>query len=180
MSGSSIFYHIYDSFFRRHFTTSDFMNDFARWVWGSLEQKALAEKLAAVSPMEFRSVRQLRDRLVSIVKRYVGDSEVFLRVPEPKAFYFLELRSFVVPTGTVARNLQGFVRSIRSLSRGSLFYHLIEAPVRLGRKTNDFSVWLEKLGETDLAREIERVNPYIYSLEDLKTAIVNHVRERIP
>jgi hypothetical protein len=178
VNGSSIFYHIYDSFFRRHFTTSDYMNDFARWAWGALEQHALAEKLAAVNPMEFRSVRQVRDRLISIVRRYVGDAEVFLRVPQHRAFYFLELRSFVVPTGTVAKDLKEFIRCVKTLSRGSLFYHIIEARIRLGRATNDFSIWLEKLGETELAQEIERLNPYVYSLEELKTQITEIVRAK--
>ena len=179
VTGSSIFYHVYDSFFRRHFTTSDHMNDFARWVWGSLEQRGLAEKLAAINPMEFKSVRQVRDRLVSIVRKYVGDSELFLRVPEHKAFYFCELRSFVIPTGKVARDLKEFLKCIRSLSRGSLFYHLIEARVRLGQETNDFSVWLEKLGEKELAEEIDGFNPYVYSLEELKQKIIQCVKKRL-
>jgi hypothetical protein len=179
VTGSSIFYHVYDSFFRRHFTASDHMNDFARWAWGSLEQKALAEKLAAINPMEFNSVRQVRERLISIVRKYVGDAEVFLRVPEHKAFYFSELKSFVVPIGKVAQDLKEFIRCVRHLSRGSLFYHLIEARIRLGQETNDFSVWLNRIGKSRLAREIESLNPYVYSLEGLKDEIIERVKQEM-
>ena len=180
VSGSSIFYHLHHSLFRRHFTTSEYMNDFARWVWVNVQQPYLAEKLAAVDPLSFKSIREARLKIIELVKEYVGDGEDLHRVPEGKEFYFMELKSFIIPTGQEARGLKSFLRGLENASRGTYFYHLIEAPIRLQKDYNDFSEWLNiSLGETDLAKQIASLNPYIYNLWEIKKLIIKFVNRRL-
>jgi hypothetical protein len=180
VSGSSIFYHVHHSLLRRHFTASDHMNDFARWVLLQLGQSSLAERLSAVDPMACRSVREAREQLISCVEEYVGAGELFFRVAEGKEFHFLQLHSFVIPLKTTARDLQSFYNGLKKASMGTFFFHLIEAPIRLGKLSNDFSEWLEhSLGEPELADSIARVNPYMYNLNELKTEILRLVRSHL-
>jgi hypothetical protein len=60
-------------------------------------------------------------------------------VPEGDEFQFVELRSVVFPTGLRARDPRSFHDALQQVGLGSLFYHLVEAQLRLGRLSNDSS-----------------------------------------
>jgi len=180
VSGSSIFYHLHHSLFRRHFTTSEYMNDFARWIWINANQPVLAEKMAALDPLGFKSIREARLRMINMIEEYVGEGETLYRVPAGKEFHFLELKSFIIPTGQEANDLKSFLRGLRNSGRGTYFYHLIEAPIRLQKNYNDFSEWLTtSLEETELAQEIATLNPYVYNLWEIKKLIIECVKRRL-
>ncbi|NLI99152.1 hypothetical protein GX441_10900 [bacterium] len=174
---SSIFYHLYHSLLRRHYTTTDYMNDFAQWVWGVLWQKTLGEKLASFDPLEFTMVREARASLIKIVEDYVGEGEYFQRVPEGESFYFLCIKSFIYPTGVKASSLDELMQAIRTISPGSLFYHLIESRLRLRKHSNDISIWLnEELRQPALAETINELSPYEYNLEEIRGKIITSIQ----
>lgn len=180
VSGSSIFYHMHHALLRRHFAVSDQMNDFARWVMVQLGQTSLAERLASVDPMACRSVREAREQLIACAEEYVGAGELFFRVAEGNEFHFLELHSVVLPLRKTAADLESFYHGLKKASLGAFFYHMIEAPIRLGKPSNDFSEWLrDSLTEERLAVEISRLNPYMYNLYELKVEILQRVRNRL-
>jgi hypothetical protein len=174
---SSIYYHVHHAVFRRpKYAWADYTNDFARWVFAALGQKGMAEKLSSVDPLEFFTVGQCRARLAACVEEYVNEGEVFSRVPRGREFYFLQTRSFVIPTGLEAANLKDFVERVADLSLSSVLYHFVEARFREGEETDDFSRWLALHGEHRKAKALQRLNPYMYDLEALKTQIVNVLR----
>ena len=180
VSGSSIFYLMHHALLRRHFAASAQMNDFARWVMVQLGQNSLAERLASVDPMACHSVREAREQLISYIQDYVGAGELFFRVAEGNEFHFLELHSMVLPLKSQANDLESFYHGLKKTSVGTLFYHMIEAPIRLGKPSNDFSEWLKNsLNEDQLAEEISRLNPYMYNLYELKAEILQRVRNRL-
>ena len=179
VSGSSIFYHMHHAILRRHIIPSDTMNDFARWTWFNLGEQRLAEHLAIVDPMEYVSVREARDKVADTVSAFVSREPVLRKVAREKEFCFLELQSFVLPTKLVARNLHEFYLCLQKIGPGSIFYHLIEARIRLGKQGSDFSKWLaEDLREYGLAAKIDSLSPYVYNLWDLKQEIVRLISER--
>jgi hypothetical protein len=178
--GSAIFYHLHHSLLRRHVSPEAFANDFALWVFSELHEAPLAERLAAIDPFAYPSVREVRQAVVAIIADYIGSVSGLYRVGPEAEFRFLELRSFVFPTGEVAPDLATFARIMENLSLGSLFYHRVEAPLRLGRPTNDFATWLATtVGETELAAEIERLSPFAFNLLELRARIAALVRERV-
>ena len=179
VSGSSIFYHMHHAILRRHIISSDTLNDFARWTWFNLGEQRLAEQLAIVDPMECVSVRQARDKVAETVSAFASKEPLLRKVAREKEFCFLELQSFVLPTKLVARNLQEFYLCLQEVGPGSIFYHLIEARIRLGKQGSDFSKWLaEDLREYGLAARIDSLSPYVYNLWDLKQEILKLVSER--
>lgn len=179
VSGSSIYYHFYHALFRRHFITTDYMNDFARWVWLHLNEPTLAERLASLDPLEYSTVREAREALRQLIQEAVGGSESVFRVPEGEEFYFSELRSFVYPVGQEVRDLESFARALEEVPAASLLYHFIAAPLRVGRHSNDFSLWLNSLGENGLALQFDRVSPYGHNLHQLRARMVELVRGRL-
>jgi len=173
VSESSIFYHLHHSFFRRHFTTIDYMNDFARWIWITIGDHSISEKIAMINPFLYDSIKECRKVLLRSLKEYIGGGELFPRVSSDREFYFLEVKSFIHPTGYVANNLEEFRKGIEQISISGLFYHLIDSRIRIGRKTNDFSKWLaNELAEHKKAEEIAQLNLFSLNLWDIRNEII--------
>jgi hypothetical protein len=82
----------------------------------------------------------------------------------------------VIPTPYLARNLEEFAEGLRKVSIHAIYYHFIDARLRLKLNTNDFSVWLEK--ELDLSQAAEKVNRidiYTLTLEGVRRGILKVV-----
>ncbi|HUB08667.1 MAG TPA: DUF5752 family protein, partial [Myxococcales bacterium] len=153
--GSAIFYHVHHSLFRRHFTGGEFMNDFARWALVGLGEEALAERLSAVDPLQCFSVRAAREAIAAILAEYLGASEYGIRVPAGKRFFFSAARTFIFATGRSASTLRELSENVRRSGVDVIFHHFVTAPLRLGRRDNDFSAWIDdELHEPELAIEI--------------------------
>ncbi len=48
VSGSAIFYHTHGLYLRQHFVKPRFYNEFAGWVYQSLHEQRLAERIGAI------------------------------------------------------------------------------------------------------------------------------------
>jgi hypothetical protein len=85
-----------------------------------------------------------------------------------------------LPTPYIAHDLREFVEVLRQVSLNSLSYHIFEARLRLKRGVNDFSIWIEDcLGDKDLADRLAYLDPYNYTLESLRSTIIQLIEKRI-
>ncbi len=175
-SGSCIFYHVFHALFRRHFTASEFMNDFARWTWYTLHERPLAEKLAAIDPTAFATVAEARLALAQVLEAELGRTEFIARVREDLRFQFLEAQTFVYPTGIEARDPRDFADKVVRVPPDVIFHHFVMAPQRLGRRENDFSAWMRAQGAEELAGRLEALSPYSGDLYALRQRIADLCR----
>jgi len=67
---------------------------------------------------------------------------------------------------------------VSHISHNSLYYHFFEAPLRIGGGKNDFSNWLDGIGENELARKLEKLDPYTMTLEELRRRIIRLGRKK--
>lgn len=171
--GSSVFYHTHQRFLSHHFEKPVVYNDFAVWVGEALREDALSEKLAAIDMAAFTSVRQLREAILKVI-------EISLRAaggrarecPPGDEFHFCKSKSFIMPLGTSASSVAEFFSLLPTLSNNSLYFHFLEARLRLEHATNDFSHWLAACGQAELAAAINALDPYTRSLDELKREII--------
>jgi hypothetical protein len=77
-----------------------------------------------------------------------------------------------MPIGLEAHDVAEFFEQVGRVTNASLHFHFFEARLRLERPTNDFSQWLRDRGEPRLARALDRLNPYLMTLKELKEEIV--------
>ena len=161
---SSIYVHLQFALFRRHFTTSEFLNDFAHWTRATLADEPLAELLAAVDPLEFTSLRQARERLVRTIGEYVGRMAFTPSVSFKQRFCFQDAVSFIYPTGVNADGLRSFAAAVRTAPAESIFYHFVVAPLLEEKGDNDFSIWLQAQGHDEAAARVRRLSPYSIDL----------------
>ncbi len=169
VSGASIFYHTHHQFLSHHFERPSFLNDFAVWAKRALQQPQLAELLAAVDLLGSTTVRQVREQIAGVIRDAIaGGVDPCRKCPPDDLFHFCESQSFVMPTGLVAHDPAAFFQVLGRVSTISIFFHFFEARLRLGRPTNDFSLWLRSMGREEIARKIEALNPYFITLDDLR------------
>ncbi len=180
VSPASVFYHTHERYLTHHFHNPHFYNDFAEWTSRALQEEATAEKLAAIDMLDFTSLGKLREALVGAIRGSVESNGGRVReCPPGDEFHFCEVKSFIMPTGMVADDLASFSDHLRHITNSSTFFHFFEARLRLERPTNDFSMWLDGIGERRLADEIDRIDPYNMTLEHLRQQIYVLCRRRL-
>ncbi|MBK9169377.1 MAG: hypothetical protein IPM24_18205 [Bryobacterales bacterium] len=172
VSGSSIFYHFHQRYLSHHFEKPPFRSAFADWVARALLEERLAEKLTGIDLFSMRSVRQVREATAEAIERYLAEVNGRLRkCPEGDEFHFCESKSFVVPLGLTAHNVRELAGLLPRVTNASLFYHFFESRLRLERTHSDFSEWIAYRGAPELAAAIDRLDPYLFSLDKLKAEI---------
>ncbi|MGA2589030.1 MAG: DUF5752 family protein [Bryobacteraceae bacterium] len=173
VTGSCIFYHTHYLYLTHHFERPKFYNEFALWASEALQEERLAERLAAIDLLETTSIREIREAIIGAVQKHLESAGSYRReCPPGDEFHFCEAKSFVMPTGLVAHSVPEFFEQLDRVTNSCLHFHFFEARLRLERSTNDFSEWLRMLGETRLARSIDRLDPYAVTLDELKQEIV--------
>ncbi len=176
---SVVYYHTHRFLEDHYYLTPEPANDFALWVGDALANEELAERLASVDTFEFATLSALRDTLVRVIRESFPSGRTpseLCNVQPGREFHFLKSVSIIMETPYLAHDLKEFMEALRHVSSGSLNFHFFESRLRLGRGVNDFSVWLEKsLGENELGERIARVNPYAYTLEGLRSELIQMV-----
>ncbi len=176
----SIFQHSFRTLQEHHFIREGFSNDFAHWALSACNEPSLAEGLASVDVREFTSVVQLRERFVQIVEGFLKRTPAAVNRAAKETFYFCASDIIVIPTSFVAHTLQEFAEGLRGVSVHSIHHHFIEARLRLKLMSNDFSQWLyEDLGLTDAARQLNRIDIYTVTMEDVRKQIIRAVERAL-
>lgn len=176
VSENSIFHHTYQYFLKGHI--QEHTNDFAYWASEYLEERALAEYLSNIDPYSYRSVEDLRRGLLKVIDSYLEN------FPEPREvlpgdeFYFNEAVSFVFPAGIRARNLAEFLLAVKYLDASSLYYHFYEARVRLRKRRDDFSKWIDEVMRSKhMADELRDIDPFMHNIEGIREHLIQILEE---
>lgn len=179
-TGSAVFYHVFQSYRERHFAIEKYHSDFAQWISNSLDEEALAERLGSLDVRDFTTIRGLREAMLQIIEDYLHKYPQSLDRQGKTPFFFCQSVSVVMPTKHIARGLEDFCRIIENIGIRSIHYHLIEARLRLGIHTNDFSHWLrDGLKKERLAQRIEGIDIYLHTLEEIRKMILHYIEEEM-
>lgn len=179
---SCVYHHTHRFLQQRQYLSPEPSNDFAYWVSNALGEKRLGEQLASVDAARFNNIESLRSAFIEIIDRHLNKNFLagFRNVEMSEALYFIKSVSFILPTPYVANNLKEFIDILKNVTTDSVYFHTFEARMRLERETNDFSNWLKNsLSNEKLADEIARLDPYTYTLEELRAVIIKLVERHI-
>jgi len=140
----------------------------------------LGEKLAMVDPFEFSDLEALREELVSVMDHHLSQLRTVPRIDRGQPFDFLESHVLELPIGLSAATLAEFRDDLAQVDASAIYFHLFEARVRMARQENDFSNWLRReLHLPDLADRVARINPYVGSLERVRSRLLTLVDEAL-
>jgi len=173
VSLDSIYYHTHGFFLRHKFVAGAYPNDFATWSAVQVRDRVLGERLAMVDPAHFPNLQALREELVSVIDDHLRGLQVVPSAVLGEPFEFIQSRIVEIPTGIEVRTLEEFRDALLDVDVSAVYFHLVEARMRLGRGQNDFAAWLEHgLGLPALAAKVRAVDPYAGSLERARTRLI--------
>jgi len=178
--GSCIYHHTHRFLQQHQYLSPEPPNDFAYWVTEALGEASLGEKLASIDTVQFPTIRSLREEIIKTIENHIKNNLLSrLRfASEGEEFHFIKSVSFIVPTKYIAYNLLDFVEILKKVTIDSMYFHIFEARLRLERTSNDFSYWIEtSIGDKALAGVISHLDPYTYTLEDLRKTVVGIIEE---
>lgn len=181
--GSCIYHHTHRFLQQHQYLSPEPPNDFAYWVTDVLGEDELGESLASIDTVQFSTIRELRENIAITIEDYLKNNPLaklkFAR--EGEEFYFIKSVSFVIPTNYIAYDLRGFAEILTKITIDSIYFHIFEARLRIEKRTNDFSNWIEtSIGDKKLADTVSGLDPYTRTLEDLRNSIVRLIKRRIP
>lgn len=175
---SVIYFHVHHFLEEHLYLTSESANDFALWVGADLGDEILSERLASLDVFAFPNMGILKQRLVEVIEEYLKEYPDNRTCAQGEEFHFVSSISFILPTPYVAHDLGEFVEIMRKVSIDSIYFHIYESRLRLQRGTNDFSIWIaDSLAEKELAVAIGDIDPYMYTLENLRLRIIEQVEK---
>lgn len=178
--GSVIYYHTHNFLEEYQYLTPEPANDFALWVNDELGNEVLGEKLASIDTFGFPTIAALRARIIGVIEDYLSKNPDGRTAPLGREFHFIRSISVILPTPYIAHDLREFIEVLRKVSIDSISFHVFEARLRLQKGVNDFSIWIEDcLGDKDLADKLAYLDPYNYTLEGLRSTIIQFVEKRI-
>lgn len=177
---SAIYHHTHRFIQQHQYLTPEPPNDFAQWITGTLGEYKLGEKLDSINTIDFSTISSLRSKIVSVIGSYVEENPASLeRKAHPgEEFHFVKSVSFIFPTRYEAGNLDEFSKILEKVTISSIYFHMFEARLRLEKGNNDFSFWIENdIGKKDIAKKISGLDPYTYTLEELRKKIIRIINE---
>lgn len=179
---SCIYNHTHRFLQQHQYLSPEPPNDFAYWVGNVLGEKELAERLSSIDTIQFNSIESLRREMVSTINRYLRERPLsaFKFVNEEEPLHFIKSISFVFPTDYEATDLKEFAEILKKVTIDSIYFHVFESRLRLGHDMNDFSNWIKNsVGDEELADDIYRLDPYTYTLEELRSMLIRLVETRL-
>jgi hypothetical protein len=173
-----IYYHFWGGLLRPRFDDPEYHNDFAIWVAHGLHNKALAERLAAIDPVVFEGMEDLRDELIDVIEENLDETEFPKWAERDDQFEFIRSQIVVFDTRIKVYTASDFIEILPKMSVGSIFYHFIDARRRRKNSLDDFQNWLSALGDTfeGLKRRINRIDPYFTRLTRLRDELTKAFR----
>jgi len=182
VSGSCIYNHTHRYLQIHQSLSPEPPNDFAYWVTSTLKENLLGEKLASIDTTRYHSIRALRNKIVDSIEGHLKQNPSSRRkfASAGEEFQFIKSVSFVLPTGRIANSLKEFSEILKDITVDSIYFHIFEARLRLEKKTNDFSFWIgTSVGDKELAREIDCIDPYTRTMDDLRKTLISAIEQRI-
>jgi len=180
--GSCIYHHTHRFLQQHQYLSPEPPNDFAYWVTEVLGEDELGERLASIDTVQFTTIRSLREEITKTIEDYLSHNPLaklkFSR--EGEEFHFIKSVSFILPTSYIAYDLKEFTDILKKITLDSIYFHIFEARLRLEKADNDFSLWIEtSIGDKELADLISGLDPYSYTLEDLRNKIIRIIEKWI-
>ncbi|MEP9411964.1 MAG: hypothetical protein HRF42_11320 [Candidatus Brocadia sp.] len=180
--GSVIYHHTHHFLQQHQYLSPEPPNDFAYWIISILGEVVLGEELFSIDTIQYTTIRELRNEIIRTIEDYITKHPRSLqRFASPgEEFHFVKSVSFVFQTPYTASDLKEFQAALQRVTLESIYFHMFEARLRIGKGTNDFSCWLEHcLSESRLANKIASLDPYTHTMENLRFTLVKLIEKRI-
>jgi len=177
---ASLYHHFWGRLLRPHFDEPEYLNDFASWVYHSLREKALAERMSLIDPTDFGDMEDVRQELVELIEQRLEESESVPWARADQRFYFIRAQLVLFDTGLCVDHPAKLSALLPRFSTSSLYYHFIDARRRNHSHCDDFCSWLGGYGDefADLSHRLAGLDPYFSSLHETRRRVAEIFAEQ--
>jgi hypothetical protein len=178
---SSIYYHFWGGLIAPRLEEPEFNNDFAAWSQHGLHDHILAERLAVIDAASFPDMEPLRQEVIEVIERRLDEVEMVPWAKVDHQFYFKRSKIVIFNTKKEISNPLTLSTIMPTLSRGSIFYHFIDARRRSPKGVDDFSAWLMSFGEryAALREAIGGIDLYFTTLAEIRQRLTSLCTEHL-
>lgn len=173
----SVYYHTHRYLEQHHYLSPEPPNDFAYWITNVLNDDLLGEQLSSIDVIQCQTIEEIRERLLTLLDHYLSEAKHLVESVQGEEFHFMSCRTFTLPTPFSASSLAEFCDVLGKVSVSSLYYHMFDARLRPELGRNDFTIWFRDNGYAELSEAVHRLDPYTFTLEGLRNAIIKLVRK---
>ena len=175
-SDASLFFHLVQSPRTRRTMSDGCGNDIGHWVLESAHCSELAEQLGAVDLRDYDAIADLRMDVRRLVGDYCLAHQRVADQPAGDRFWFCEQAAVASPSGVTATSLATWIHGVERTSRESFAFHFVSSRLRLGLRTNDFSLWIDReLGLPDLAARLHQIDVSAQSIDSARADLLRLV-----
>jgi len=176
-----IHHHLHRTALSHRFGAWDYPNDFAQWAAHSLEDRALAEKLAALDPFAEVHLEAARAAIADVIDEHLDGTPLVPWARPGFEFYFASGLFMALPSERDAWTLPELQDGIADTPLSSLYYHFHESRLRAPRDdSDDFSRWIVgQFGPHRIAHRLRAIDFYFFSLQDLRDRVLQIFTEEL-
>lgn len=178
-----LIYHFWAGLLRPIFDDPRFNNGFARWVFQSLHNQPLAERLSVIDPTDFDTLDGLRREIVDVIEDELEQSEILPWTSREQQFFFIRSQIVVFSTKREIHDPSELRDAVAAMTASSVFYHFIDARRRTPNSVDDFSTWLTDLQDekyASLCTRLAGVDPYFKTLLEIREELLEVFDEYLP
>ncbi len=150
-------------------------DDFSDWVFGVVQDRETAERLAFAAQTAAGSAADLRAALLAVLDAHAPATRAARRAPAGGGFHFLAAESVRLDTGLFAEDPEVLLRLLTVADTSAWFYHLVEQPWRADG-TETLCGWLRARGAATVAARIEEVVGSGLPLEAVRSRLIRRWR----
>jgi hypothetical protein len=177
----SIYYHFWGGLMAPRLEEPEFNNDFAAWARRGLHDHVIAERLAMIDPTAFPDTEALRQELIEVIEHRLDEVEMIPWAKTDHQFYFKRSKIVIFNTKKQIADPLLLPTIMPTLSRGSIFYHFIDARRRSPKGVDDFSAWLMNFGDryAALREAIGAIDLFFTTLTEIRQRLSSLCMEHL-
>ena len=176
-----IYHHFWGILLRPSSHNLEHRNDFAAWVHHGLHDRAMAERLAVVDPLDFDDLEGLRREVIEVIEQRLDETDWKSWAKAKQQFHFIRSQIVVFDTGITISEPGQLKDLISHLAVGSIFFHFLDARLRTQSRNDDFTEWLMGFGGKYIhwTEKLATVDPYLKSLTELRLQVAKVMQENL-
>lgn len=169
-----LYHHFCETVLVPSFDYPDYRNDFAVWARWRLGDQVLSERLGMIDPYLYTSVEELRSATLEIIEERLSEVTMIPWARPGQAFYFMQAVTVVFDTGQRIRHPDELSAAIPRMTKGSIYFHVLEARRRLPGGMDDFTGWLKGCEENweHYIRAVQAIDVTFHTLPEIRQELI--------
>jgi hypothetical protein len=179
---AAVYHHYCETKLRPSFDDPEYPNDFAVWAAHALRDRVLAERLSVINGYDYEDIDHLRSDTLEIVDERLRESRMIPWAPEGEHFEFIQAMTVVFETGITLETVSDLANAMDAMTRGSVYFHFVEARRRRPLGIDDFSAWLAgwHAAPQTLIRDLQAIDIHLLTLKEIHelmmSAVASHLK----